>query len=159
MKTAIVALGSNLNEPKIQLEKAIFAIGQLNDVKVVNQSSFYQTKPIGYLEQEDFVNAVIEIETALSADKLLTALQEIENQFGRVRTFQNAPRTLDLDIIDFNHENYSTERLTLPHPRAHERGFVMIPLAQIKPSYRLNDGYSASELAGRLQDQGVEVLV
>ncbi len=157
-KMVIIALGSNLDQPVKQLENAIVKISALTNVNVLQVSSFYRTRPIGYLEQDDFVNAVLQANTTLSAEDLLLALQSIENDFGRVRTFQNAPRTLDLDIIDYNHEVHESTHLILPHPRAHQRGFVMVPLAQIAPDYHLGLHGKAMDLAQVLQEQGVERL-
>ena len=98
------------------------------------------------------------IDTDLSADELLTVLQNIELRFGRERSFRNAPRTLDLDIIDYQHEAYQSERLTLPHPRAHERSFVMIPLAEIAPDYLIGEHNTAAQLASGLGNEGVKIL-
>lgn len=158
MKLVTIALGSNLDQPAIQLNNAMTQIANLSGVTVLRTSSFYQTKPIGYVEQDDFVNAVLQANTSLSAEALLLALQGIENDFGRIRTFQNAPRTLDLDIVDYAHEVHNSPVLTLPHPRAHERGFVMVPLAEIAPDYCLGEHPCAADLAQALQEQGVEKL-
>ncbi len=154
----LIALGSNLDDPKQKLLAAIDAIDQLKGVTVEKKSSFYVTTPVGYVEQDDFINAVVAVKTEVDAEALLGMLQEIENAFGRVRTFQNAPRTLDLDIIDYAHQKHHSKTLILPHPRAHERGFVMVPLAEILPNYRLSGQDTASALAVVLQEQGVRQL-
>jgi 2-amino-4-hydroxy-6-hydroxymethyldihydropteridine diphosphokinase len=100
---------------------------------LIRRSSLYCTTPVGYADQPDFVNAVAEIETRLSPDELLEACLEIERKHGRNRTFKNAPRTLDLDILLYGDMMSVEPRLTLPHPRMHERAFVLVPLAEIAP--------------------------
>lgn len=150
-KTAVIALGSNLAEPQQQVAAAIAAIAALDDVQVLHSSSLYQTKPVGYAAQPDFVNAVMAITTSLSAHALLGALQQIENRFGRVRSFRNAPRTLDLDVIDYHGERINSADLQLPHPRAHLRQFVMVPLAEIMPDYVLPGHGRAADIAAQLR--------
>lgn len=157
-QTAVIALGSNLAQPVEQVRLALHALAKLPDTVVDKVSSLYLTKPVGYLDQPDFVNAVCVVQTALGAKELLHALQAIELNFGRERSFRNAPRTLDLDIIDFNQEVYHDDELTLPHPRAHERGFVMCPLAEIAADYPIGRHGYAKDLAVQTAMQGVEVL-
>lgn len=158
MNTVIIALGSNLDNPAEQVRRAAKCIANLPEIKQFQLSPLYRTAPVGYTDQPDFINAVAVAYTDTSAEKLLILLQEIEQQFGRVRTFRNAPRTLDLDIIDFNHINIQTDNLELPHPRAHLRGFVMIPLAQISPDYAIGVHGTAAELAVKLGNDGMERL-
>jgi 2-amino-4-hydroxy-6-hydroxymethyldihydropteridine diphosphokinase len=93
----------------------------------------YRSAPIGHAEQPEFVNAVAQLETALPAERLLMELQEIEQRHGRERSFANAPRTLDLDILVYGNLRTASERLTLPHPRMHERAFVLKPLYEVAP--------------------------
>lgn len=130
---AIISLGSNIGDSIKTVEDAIATIDRQDNIQVVKKSSLYRTKPVGYLDQDDFINAVIAVETTLNPDDLYQVIATIEHQFGRVRSFRNAPRTLDLDIILYGQEIINTERLTVPHPRAHQRAFVMIPLCQIEP--------------------------
>jgi 2-amino-4-hydroxy-6-hydroxymethyldihydropteridine diphosphokinase len=114
--------------------------------------------PIGYDNQPDFINAVAEIETDLSPLALLHTLLEIEAQHGRERPFPNAPRVLDLDVLLYGNIEINTADLTLPHPRMHTRGFVMLPLAEIAPKIKIgNHGY-ADELASKCDNQGVSKL-
>ena len=157
-KTAVIALGSNLDKPALNVQAALDELGMQQSITLKHISSFYTTTPVGYTKQPDFVNAVCMIDTDLSADELLTVLQNIELRFGRERSFRNAPRTLDLDIIDYQHEAYQSERLTLPHPRAHERSFVMIPLAEIAPDYLIGEHNTAAQLASGLGNEGVKIL-
>lgn len=133
----IIALGSNLADPARQIRAAVEAIAALAHTHIRAVSALYRTTPVGYADQPDFINAVLHAVTALDAPALLAALQRIEACAGRERSFRNAPRTLDLDIIDYGGRTYSNDTLQLPHPRAYERGFVMIPLAEIAPDYRL----------------------
>lgn len=153
--TAIIALGSNLAEPAAQIRAAVAAVAALPHTRVTAVSSLYRTAPVGYADQPDFINAVLQAETTLPAEALLAALHGIEQAAGRERSFRNAPRTLDLDIIDYGGQVQRSNTLQLPHPRAPERGFVMIPLAEIAPAHRLpGQTLSAAELAGRLAANG-----
>ena len=156
--TAVIALGSNLSQPQQQVHAALDELAALPGCRMLQASSLYLSAPVGYTDQPDFVNAVCLLETGLEPQDLLSALHGIEAKFGRERTFRNAPRTLDLDIIDFNGITLHSERLTLPHPRAHERSFVMLPLAEIAPDYRLPGQPTAAELAATLDSDGIEKL-
>lgn len=138
MTLAIIALGSNIN-PIDNIQQASEQLFRLPESRVVGVSSLYRTKPVGYLDQPDFINAVIAIDTHLDKYDLLSQLQNIENHCGRTRPFANAPRTLDLDLIDYGGEQNSDPKLILPHPRAIERAFVMLPLAEIFPDFILNN--------------------
>lgn len=155
MNTAIIALGSNLDNPIAQIQNALAKLRQQPEIADLRVSSLYRTAPVGYADQPDFINAVAVLRTPLHALALLHLLQNVENEFGRVRSFQNAPRTLDLDVIDFNHEKWDTPELTLPHPRAHLRGFVMLPLAEIAPDWVLGEYGTAAEIATLLGDEGM----
>lgn len=128
---AIVALGSNVGDPKANLDLALALLREATDVKKV--SSYYSTKPVGFTDQPDFLNAVCIIETELPAMALLAMLQGIEKVMGRERTIKWGPRTIDLDIIQYGDLISKAEELTLPHPRAHERKFVLEPWQEIEP--------------------------
>ena len=154
----MIALGSNLSQPQQQARAALDELAALPGCRLLQASSLYLSAPVGYTDQPDFVNAVCLLETGLEPQALLSALHGIEAKFGRERTFRNAPRTLDLDIIDFNGITLHSERLTLPHPRAHERSFVMLPLAEIAPDYRLPGQPTAAELAATLGSDGIKRL-
>ncbi len=153
--TAVIAFGSNLEAPARQVRQAAATVAALPNMVSFHLSSLYRTAPVGYTEQPDFINAVALVQTRDSAMALLQRLQAVEQAFGRERTFRNAPRTLDLDLIDFHHEIWQTDTLTLPHPRAHERGFVMCPLAEIAPDYVLGSHGRAADLARALADDGI----
>jgi len=135
--TAYVALGSNLQDPVRQVESALEELDRLPETRLVKRSSLYRTAPVGYAEQPDFVNAVAQLETRLPADRLLDQLQAVEARHGRTRSFPNAPRTLDLDLLLYGDLVLRSERLTLPHPRMRERDFVLIPLREIAPDLEL----------------------
>lgn len=134
---AFVGLGSNLRSPERQILLAFDELAALPQSRLTGRSSLYKTAPIGYADQPDFVNAVAEIWTLLSAETLLEALLDIERRHGRVREIANGPRTLDLDILLFGDHEVRSERLQLPHPRAHERAFVLHPLIEIAPEVRI----------------------
>ena len=157
MNRAFVALGSNLKEPKQQVLRGIAEIMQLPHCEFVAHSSLYQTSPVGYDNQPDFINAVIELNTKLNPLALLNAILAIEDKHGRERPFPNAPRVLDCDLLWYNNMGMNTPTLTLPHPRMHVRGFVMVPLAEIAPDLYLPGHGKASDIASRLQ-QGITKL-
>lgn len=155
---AVIALGSNLAEPARQVRAALSALAAHPQIQIEKTSSLYVTAPVGYDDQPDFVNAVCSVRTSLDGVSLLAVLNRIEADFGRERTFRNAPRTLDLDIIDFDGISSDDPHLTLPHPRAHERSFVMKPLAEILPDFVLGGHGRAADLAAALGDEGIRLL-
>jgi 2-amino-4-hydroxy-6-hydroxymethyldihydropteridine diphosphokinase len=130
---AFVALGANLGDPRRQVEQAFRDLGAMPHTRLVQESSLYRTAPVGYAAQPPFVNAVAELDTGLGAERLLAELQAIEARHGRERSFANAPRTLDLDLLLFGDERISKPGLEVPHPRLHERAFVLVPLLEIAP--------------------------
>lgn len=158
MAHAFIALGSNLNKPKQQVLLAIAAIIQLPHTSLIKNSSLYKTAPVGYDDQPDFINAVLEVETKLSPLALLRELLIVEEKQGRERSFPNAPRVLDCDLLLYDDIVMNTKELILPHPRMHERGFVMLPLAEIAPDLVLKKYGKASDLAKQCANQGVEKI-
>jgi len=128
---AYIGIGSNLDEPKSHVRLAFEDLAKIPGTTVVKRSSLYRSAPVGYADQPDFVNAVAGIETGLPASRLLAELKEIEVRHGRHRSFKNAPRPLDLDILLYGELTMSLAHLTLPHPRMHERAFVLKPLMEI----------------------------
>ena len=131
MNNIFIALGSNLKNPIKQINNGILSIGKINGIKILKKSNLYETAPVGFLDQPKFVNAVIKISSNLKAHELLDKLLIIENIAGRVRDKKNGPRTLDLDILLFNDFILTEQNLTIPHPRMHERLFVLMPLKDI----------------------------
>jgi 2-amino-4-hydroxy-6-hydroxymethyldihydropteridine diphosphokinase len=131
---AYIGLGANVGEPSTHLRAAMQALARLPQTSVTACSSLYRSAPVGMTQQPDFVNAVCALDTGLSAPTLLQALLDIEKEHGRVRGAQRGgPRTLDLDLLLFGAERVQTPDLTLPHPRMHERRFVLLPLSEIAP--------------------------
>ena len=130
---AFIGLGSNLENPRCQLQRALAKLGELPGTCLVAQSSLYRSAPLGFPDQPDFVNAVAKIATALSPQALLQALLQIEQSHGRERTFRNAPRILDLDILLYDAMQLHEHGLTIPHPQMHRRAFVLLPLLEIAP--------------------------
>ena len=133
MTIAYVGVGSNLDQPTSHVLRALDEMGAIRGTQLQAKSSLYRSAPMGYASQPDFVNAVAALETALSAADLLKELQTIERRHGRERSFANAPRTLDLDLLLFGSERIATQDLVVPHPRMHERAFVLRPLLEVAP--------------------------
>ncbi|WP_235501274.1 2-amino-4-hydroxy-6-hydroxymethyldihydropteridine diphosphokinase [Hydrogenophaga sp. Root209] len=130
--TAFVALGANLGDAAQALRDAVAALGDTQGIRVVRASRLYRTAPV-QSTGPDYINAVVEVSTTLTAPALLDALQAIEEQAGRERPYRNAPRTLDLDLLLFGGARIDSPRLTVPHPRMGQRAFVLVPLAEIAP--------------------------
>lgn len=130
--TAYIALGANLGEPGATLVQAMDEIAALDGITLVKRSSLYRTAPIES-SGPDYVNAVVEIQTVLTAPALLACLQQLEQQAGRERAYRNAPRTLDLDVLTYGDARIDSAALVIPHPRMFDRAFVLVPLAEIAP--------------------------
>lgn len=130
---AFISLGSNIGNRYDYLSKAIEYLTKHPKIQLVNTSSVYETDPVGYEEQDLFLNMVIEIQTDLGALELLDFCLKVELELGRKREIVWGPRTIDLDILLYNQENIKSEKLIIPHPRMIERNFVMIPLMEIQP--------------------------
>lgn len=157
MKPVFLALGTNIEPRLTYLQKALDEIDVNEYMTIIKQSSIYETAPVGYTEQPDFLNMVIQIETKLAPLDLLDACQKVELGLGRKREIRFGPRTIDLDILIYNHENRETERLILPHPRMHERAFVLIPLNELNPELPIGDeGKTASDYVSELTKQAVK---
>jgi 2-amino-4-hydroxy-6-hydroxymethyldihydropteridine diphosphokinase len=155
---AYVGLGSNLDEPENQVEQALLELDRLPHSRVVGRSSLYRSTPLGFTGQPDFINAVARLETGLAADRLLSDLQDIESRHGRARSFANAPRTLDLDLLLFEKLQLRTPRLTLPHPRMHERAFVLKPLVEISPELSIPGLGPAKNFLKSVENQTAEKI-
>jgi len=156
MTVAFIGVGSNLGEPARQVEQALAELDGLPHSRVVRRSSLYRSAPIGHADQPDFVNAVAQLETGIAADRLLDELQGIEARHGRERAFANAPRTLDLDLLLFEKLQIKTTRLTLPHPRMHERAFVLKPLLELSPEISIPGVGPARQALKKVEHQAVE---
>ncbi len=151
-----IGVGANLDDPETGERRAIDALGQIPETRLVATSSLYRTAPVGYLDQPDFVNAVAELETRLDPPVLLSQLLSIEQRFGRKRSTRNAPRTLDLDMLLYGDRQMQTKNLTLPHPRMAERAFVLVPLAEIAPEVAIGRLGTAVQLLETVRVHGVE---
>ena len=148
---AAIALGSNIEDPEAQVTCAFDEIAALPGTRMLARSKLLHTKPVGYADQPDFVNAVALVETTLEPRALLDALLAIERRNGRKRTIPNGPRTLDLDIILYGSRVIDEPGLQVPHPRAKERAFVLEPLLEIWPEAVIpGKGKAADLLAGIL---------
>ncbi len=155
---ATIGLGANLNDPAAQVEYALAELDRLPATRLIARSSLYASAPVGYVDQPDFINAVAQVETELAPRALLAALLDIEHRHGRERSFRNAPRTLDLDLLLYDGAHFHEDGLTLPHPRMCERGFVLLPLLEIAPDTTIpGRGRAADWLAGCM-DQNVTAL-
>jgi 2-amino-4-hydroxy-6-hydroxymethyldihydropteridine diphosphokinase len=128
---AVISLGANIGDPKANLDLAVALLREATEVIAV--SSYSQTKPVGGPEQPDYLNAVAILESELPAKELLALLNGIETAMGRTREIHWGPRVIDLDLIQYGGLLVSDEKLTLPHPRAHERRFVLAPWFEIEP--------------------------
>ncbi len=154
---AFIGLGANLGDPSAAIEAALREIDALPGTVVVARSALYRSAPLD-AGGPDFVNAVAEVRTALGPLEMLHALLCIEQHHGRLRSVRNAPRTLDLDLLLHGRRVMRTPELTLPHPRLHERAFVLRPLAQIAPRLRLPGLGALSPWLARVATQRIEEL-
>lgn len=152
---AFVALGSNLEDPQQQVLRALAELDGLPETRVTARSALYRTAPVGYDNQPDFINAVAEVSTTLEPLALLRTLLALETVHGRERPFPNAPRVIDLDLLLYDDLELHDPELTLPHPRLHERGFVLFPLADIAPELHVPGKGTVRDLLQVLPDQGV----
>ena len=154
MAEVYIALGSNMDDPHRQLDLALESLSQDPQITLAALSERYQTPAIGP-SQPDYINAVAQLQTPLSPESLLHRLQAIETQQHRVRTLRWGPRTLDLDILLYDNLQQDTARLTIPHPRMHERAFVLLPLADINTDLLLPGGKTVSQLLANCSVQGI----
>lgn len=163
MTTAAIAIGGNVGDVPATLARAVKAIGELPGTGVRRVSSLYRTPPVGgpvnadgSSAQPDFLNGALVVDTSLSPEKLMDALLAIEAGLGRVRGVQDGPRTVDLDLVLWEGLTMDTPKVILPHPRMHERGFVLAPLAEIAPELvHPVIGKTVGELLAALPETGV----
>jgi 2-amino-4-hydroxy-6-hydroxymethyldihydropteridine diphosphokinase len=150
-----VGLGSNLDDPRRQVEQALQALDRLSLTRRVRASSLYLSRPVGPQNQPPFINAVAQLVTRLSPLALLDQLQALEQHHRRVRQHRWGPRTLDLDLLLFGEQVIDTARLRVPHPEMTARAFVLVPLAELAPALRLPDGRRVAALARTLATDDV----
>ena len=146
MTEAILSLGGNIGDREFFIAEAMRRLLKDPHVYSLERSGLYETSPVGYTEQDSFLNACVRIETDLEAMELLSLVNRIENELGRVRTIRWGPRTIDIDIIFYGDDVIDTDRLTVPHPRYKERAFVTVPLTDL-----------GIETTGRTEDEGQSV--
>ena len=156
MIRAYVGLGANLGEPRRQLTDAIIAMSGLPETRLAGHSSFYRSAPVGNENQPEFLNAVAALDTRLAPGVLLEGLQGIERRHGRERPFLDAPRTLDLDLLVFGDEQIKRPGLTVPHPRMHQRAFVLHPLLELVPEISIPGKGKASAFLAACASQKIE---
>jgi len=156
---AYVGIGSNLGEPAKQVESAFEELGRIRQTSLAARSSLYRSQPVGYADQPEFFNAVAALETSLEALQLLRELQAIEARHGRRRSFASAPRTLDLDLLLHGQAVVHRPEITLPHPRMHQRCFVLKPLLEIAPAVEIPGIGAAQARLDACADQFVEKIV
>lgn len=157
MNKAYIALGTNIEPRDFYLSEALNLLEAHESIAIQKRSSIYETDPVGYEDQDDFLNMVVEIQTLLEPIALLDAIQEMEDKLGRTREIRFGPRTIDLDILLFNQEVSKEADLELPHPRLHERAFVLVPLAEIASDEVVpNTGKTVQEHLGELPRQDLE---
>jgi 2-amino-4-hydroxy-6-hydroxymethyldihydropteridine diphosphokinase len=159
MAEALIALGGNIGDVRDTLDRAIVALCDGIEVRLLARSSDYRTPPWGVIDQPSFINNAIVAATELTPQALLDRTQSIEAQFGRNRTREHhwGPRTLDIDLIAYDDVRLNTPSLTLPHPRLFERGFVLAPLAEIVPERHIGNIRIKDALA-RVDQAGIEKL-
>jgi len=153
MSRVIVALGGNLDRPAARLLKVMSELDDLPRTQLLRVSSLYCTAPVGYADQPDFINATAMIETDLPPQALMAELLAMETRHGRLRSMQNGPRTLDLDMLLYENLVLDDSFVTLPHPRMHERAFVLAPLLEIVPDCEIPHLGLASSLLAACADR------
>jgi 2-amino-4-hydroxy-6-hydroxymethyldihydropteridine diphosphokinase len=148
---AVVALGSNIEDPGAQVERAFGELSGLPQTQLLARSRLHRTAPVGYVDQPDFVNACALVDTGLEPRALLSELLALEKRHGRVRGVPNGPRTLDLDIVLYGDRVIDEPGLKVPHPRAHERAFVLVPLVEAWPEATIPGRGAARDLLRQLR--------
>jgi 2-amino-4-hydroxy-6-hydroxymethyldihydropteridine diphosphokinase len=151
-----VGLGSNLDDPAGQLQRAIYELAEIPATQLISCSGFYRSLPLGPPDQPEYINAVARLETSLSPLALLGELQQIENAHGRKRTLRWGARTLDLDLLLFGMQIIDTPRLQVPHPGIPERNFVLYPLRELVPDLEIPGEGTLQELIASCSPEGLE---
>ena len=157
MSRALLGLGANLGDRQDMLTRAVEALAALPRTRVVRVSSLYETAPVGYTDQPDFLNMVAELDTTLSPHALLGSCLGIAAALGRRRTFTNAPRVVDIDLLRYDDRTCADTDLILPHPRMGERAFVLVPLAELFPQHRV-DGWDFAALLPKVDAQEIRLF-
>lgn len=155
LRQAVFSLGSNMDDRHSYLQAAVDALKTTPGMKLTDVSSVYETRPVGLTEQSDFLNIVVLAESTLASMTMLERCQAIENSLGRVRTIPQGPRTIDIDVIAVGRRQLRNDVLTLPHPRAHERAFVLVPWLEADPAADLVGHGPVAALLPRVDATGV----
>lgn len=134
---SFIGLGTNIGSREKNLNKALQLLTNDGSLTLLDSSSIYETDPVGYLDQDPFLNMIVKVKTSLNPEQLLNKCQQIEKICGRKREIRWGPRIIDLDILLYNQENIETKNLSIPHPRMIERAFVLIPLLEIEPNIKI----------------------
>lgn len=148
-----------MGDKKAYIDKSMALLNKKPGIGLLRAASVYRTAPVGKTDQDWFLNTVVELEVSLRPEELLAELQQIEEVLGRVRRSRWGPRTIDLDLLLYENLAIKTPKLVLPHPRMHQRAFVMVPLAELIPDRIIHKGFTAGELAEKLMlEQEIERL-
>lgn len=159
VNVAYLSLGSNMGNKEDTLKQAVDLTSKIAGVKLLKKSGLYQTDPVGYVDQDLFLNAVIKVETTLTALELLRKLQDVENALGRKRTIRWGPRTMDIDILLYNEEIYQEPDLIIPHPQMHNRHFVLVPLCEIEENIAIPGMGFVGDVLKDLEDaEGISLV-
>lgn len=154
-----LGLGSNIGDRRQTIASAVSLLEQQPGITICLVSSLYETIPVGYADQPDFLNAVIGIDTSYSPEELLDICMDVERSLGRIREKKWGPRTIDIDILLYDELQLESAKLILPHPFFHERLFVLVPLAEIAPHLPVYKGRTAQELLAGFKDAGVRLFL
>jgi 2-amino-4-hydroxy-6-hydroxymethyldihydropteridine diphosphokinase len=157
MALAYIGLGANLDQPQLQIEQALIELALLPNTTLISHSSLYHSKPVGPQDQPNYINSVALLDTQLEPLDLLDALQQLEQDHGRLRKRHWGERTLDLDIILMGNKIIVSERLIVPHPFAQQRSFVLFPLSEISPSLIFPDGIALEQLLTELDNDLIRI--
>lgn len=150
-----IGLGANLGDAAATVRLALARLAGLPQSRLFARSALYRSAPVD-ASGPDFINAVVELRTALDPEVLLGQLLALEAAFGRERPYRHAPRTLDLDLLLYGRRQIASAALTVPHPRLHERAFVLAPLAELAPAWPLDNGCTVAQALARLHGQRIE---
>lgn len=159
MSRVFLGLGSNVGDRENNIDMAVQLLSENAAIELRRVSSDYETTPVGYLEQRDFINAVVEIDTDLDPEELLKVTKGIEEALKRERAFRFAPRTIDVDILLFENETRDAPHLRIPHPEIVSRAFVLVPLAEIAPDLIHPSGQTISQLLARIPEDEMRAAV
>lgn len=158
MNDVYLSIGTNIGDRKRNLQEAVRLLTETKGIEVVRVSSIYETAPVGYVDQDAFLNIAVYVKTTKSADEMLAACQSIEQELGRVRLIRWGPRSIDLDILLYNQENIESEHLIIPHARMYERAFVLVPLMEIVSTHSVQLQKASEALtAFDLQKEGIQL--